>query len=185
MHRARSKVHGSTTARRRNLPGMNAQNTAITAAKPIKVRKIRALSAKIKRAIELKVVYGLSGDDAAKAAGVSTSGLWKALSLPQGEEWAKHLQSDTDARIKAKIGAVTLKALAVAEKLLDDDQDRKTQAKMVELFRGESRAVAAVQVNNHVTNAAPAGYSYARPDTMSAADHRQVIDGKAKDVTPE
>lgn len=158
---------------------MNAQTPITTAPKPARKRQIRA---ELSAAIDLIAYQGLRQADAARRAGIHEVTLCRALKKP-------HVHAELEQRkIQAAMGLDTLKGIAqvaayrVGIDLMHNSADEKIRAKMVELFTGEARNQSvAVQVNVGPN----AGYTYARPDTKSEAGSGQVIDGKAKDVTPE
>lgn len=69
------------------------------------------------------------------------------------------------------------RALEVAAHLLENAESEAVRARMVEFFRGESKAVPSVTINNTVNSG---GYEYARPGQRIVE-----IEGSAQDVTPD
>ncbi len=112
-------------------------------------------------AIRMTVEEGISGEEAARRAGLSQAGYWKGNKTPPALEYRKQLidailQGETELKARAKA-----LALRHAMDMLTGNATEATRLKLVELLTREaSTPAAAVQVN--VNNST--GYEFARPN---------------------
>lgn len=128
---------------------------------PAPPAKFRPLSAKMAAAIRMTVEQGLTGDEAAKRAGLSSAGYWKGNKTPPALEYRKALINSImtgETELKARAKAI---AINQAITMLQGETSEATKLKLVELLTREaSTPAAAVQVN--VSNST--GYEFARPN---------------------
>jgi hypothetical protein len=137
----------------------------------------RRISDRVRHAVTLRVEKGLTGEEAAKLAGLSPAGFWKAWKQPHVQNLYSDLKAAYIHRVMDRRELLRAKALIEAERLLEHADSEAVRAKMVEFLAGEARGPA-VSVT---VNQAPSGYQYRRPlDQASSA-----IDGQAVDITPE
>lgn len=176
IRKARRKVHRSEPASRTTLPAMDGQTIATTGPKPRRIRPALA------RALDLIAINGNTQRDAARRAGMNEAALSKALAKPHVAHALEQRKALAALEADQLKGIARSMAIREGIRLMTEASSEQVRAKMVEFFAGEARQPAvSVQINN-----APAsGYIYARPDTPSGAGSKQVIEGKAKDVTPE
>ncbi|MBV6637152.1 MAG: hypothetical protein KI788_14760 [Mameliella sp.] len=119
------------------------------------------LSAKLRKAIELRIRRGMTISAACEAAGISCAGYYKAMKRPavrdfMEAETARYIGETDRLRLTAKA-----RALEVALDLLVNAKSETVRARMAEFLASEGKAP---QVAVHV-DARPqtAGYEYARP----------------------
>lgn len=150
--------------------------------------KPRPISARVKHAMKLRVINGLTGEEAAKAAGLSPAGFWKAQKQPHVQEYANALRAEFVQEVDARKQVIKARAFIVGEDLLHNAASEQVKARMVELFTREG-AQPLVNVN---INGGPAPYNLTRPSTT--IDHRKraqpdVQSGddisQAIDITPQ
>lgn len=135
------------------------------------------ISPQMREAIRLRVIEGISGDDAARRAGLAPSGFWKAMKRQHVQAYEERLKLEYVQRVMARREIVKARAIEVAEDLMLNAQSEAVRMRAVEFFAGEARGpVVQVQVNNPAS-----AYNYRRPtDCASGANAGQVID-----VTPQ
>lgn len=127
---------------------------------PVKRTRKRIISPRVRHAIKLRVENRLSGEDAARAAGLSPSGFWKAMTQPHIIAYAQEAKAAYIAKAIEKRELLKAHAMDVAEELLGKDQPPAVRARMVEFLAAEERKNPAVAVQINVDRG---GYEYARP----------------------
>ena len=157
-------------------------NVPVVNGEPVSPVYKRRISAKVRKALQLRVREGLTWAEAAERAGLSEAGIYKARKQP-------HVQATYETMIAQQTKEVEelrrpLKAIALkeAKRLMTEAKSESVRARMVEFLAGErdkSPAVA-VQINN---NMGGSGYEYVPPgasiveirgegDTPSPAESR-------------
>lgn len=164
----------------------DSQAQEIAAPKPRKPQS-RAISARVRHAINLRVEKRLTGEEAARAAGLSSAGFWKAWKQPKVQALYAELKSQHIKRQADKLDLIKAHAVDVIEELLDPSQPPQIRAKMVELLRREAQSAPLVQINMNSPAQGFDGYSYPRPDTQSGAIEGQAVEGptQSDDVATE
>lgn len=142
------------------------------------------ISAKLRKAIELRVYKGLLWVDAAQAAGLSPSGVFNQLSKPHVKEFTATLEGQRDQAIMAKEKANKLKAQQVLGDVMEGELDNRIRLKAVELVTREPRNQPQIAVNVQ-TNVGGGGYEYVRPgqqmvDITPDPDHASGEQGPGK-----
>lgn len=149
-------------------------------------RRVRSdkgrLTPKLRHAIKLRVEEGLTIAAACARAGVSEAGWHKAMNRPAGQIAYEMTELAFIQTIERRRKGYKARAIEVAAELMERAQSEAVRMKAVEFFAGETRQpLVAVQVNAPQAE----GYAYRRPDTVSAADRAQAIDGTAEPGKPE
>ncbi|WP_188477278.1 hypothetical protein [Primorskyibacter flagellatus] len=104
----------------------------------------------------------MTWDDAAKAAGLSPAGVYKARLRDEVKARLLEIQSEYVQEVEALKAPHKARALEVGRELMDTAKSEAVRARMVEFFAGErSGPTVNVQINNN--NSGPRGYEYARP----------------------
>lgn len=161
----------------------NATNTSLSnegAAPPPATRKLR-ISAKLRRAIDLIAIQGMSGRKAAEAAGLHEVSLYKALAKPHVAEALEARKAEIVLEADKLKGVARAIAIRTGIELMADAKSEAVKARMVEFFAGEPRASANVAVQVNVDRG---GYEYARPgaQVVEIIDHgNQAPDAKSGD----
>jgi hypothetical protein len=156
-----------------------AKAQTVTKAPPALVKGIKPprMRPALAQAVQLIVEQGTTQREAAKRAGMDESALGRALRRPP---IAAYLET---AIAQFAIGADSLKARAKvlalhrAIDLMHNAQSEAVQARMVELFAGESKGPGV----NVVVNQAPSGYQYRRPLDQASSD----IEGQAIEINQQ
>ena len=139
------------------MPRDTHQNPAQIAPKPV---RHRAISKRVLHAITLKAEKGLTGDQAAKAAGLSPAGFWKAWQRKDVKELHDAMQQRLIDGIDRKRAILKARAFDVAEEILSTSTDDRIRARMVEFLAGEPKPGASVAVQVNVDRG---GYEFVRP----------------------
>lgn len=142
----------------------------------------------MRTAIELLAETGCSNAEAIRASGVSVSGFYKSLSLPQTKEYLENLSVWHISRLQDVKAASQIAAIQHGVFLMRHAKSETVQAKMVEfLARGLSEGdppQMAVTINN-----APSGYAYAPPGAevvdITPRTDNQSSDASAQDAENE
>lgn len=133
------------------------QFPAQIAPKPV---RHRAISKRVRHAITLKAEKGLTGEQAAKAAGLSPAGFWKAWQRQDVKELHDAMQQRIIDGIDRKRAILKARALDTAEDILANSTDDRIRARMVEFLAGEPKPGASVAVQVNVDRG---GYEFVRP----------------------
>lgn len=157
----------------------------------------RRISARVKEAVRLRVEKGYRCEDAARAAGLSPAGYWKAIKRPHVKEYMETLKASFIEGVERDRRALKAQALEVAADLLHNAKSEAVRARMVEFLAGEAHKGPQTQVNVSV-GAQARGYEYVppgarvidirasdgaeggAPDSVSGDTSGQVIEGKAE-----
>jgi hypothetical protein len=150
--------------------------------------KPRPISARVKHAMKLRVINGLTGDEAAKAAGLSPAGFWKAQKQPHVQAYADTLRTEFVQDVETRRQVIKARAIIVGEDLLHNSASDQVKAKMVEFFAREG-AQPLVNVN---INGGPAPYNLTRPSATIDHQKQAIHDlqsgddaSQAIDITPQ
>jgi len=146
----------------------------------------RRISARVRDAVRLRVEKGYKCEDAARAAGLSSAGYYKAMNQPHVRAYAEALKMAYIERIQADKAILRAEALEVARDLLHNSPSDQVKARMVEFLAGEAKSGASVnvQINNN-----SGGYEFVRPgqqiveiratlDSVSGDDQSQGAENK-------
>lgn len=123
-------------------------------------RPIR-MSSKLREAVRLTVVAGLSITDACKESGLSRAGYHKALKRPEVRDYLSEVQREFIQDAEAKRAFLKVRAFEVALELLNTSKNESIRARMVEFLAADAK-VSPVAVHIDARQAAP-GYEYVRP----------------------
>lgn len=141
------------------------------------------ISPAIREALRLRVEEGLSGEKAARRAGVSPAALWKALTRPHVVTYYESLKTQYANEVARLKGFAKLRAIEVGVELMENAQSEQVKARMVEFFAGEAKQ-ALVNIDLSGTKKGAGGYVYKRPDdapTDRASDGDDVQDAEIID----
>lgn len=97
------------------------------------------ISPAIRRAIKIKVEKAVTIEEACREAGCSPAGYYKAMGRPNVQKHLEEVKAQYVQRIESMEAVHKARALEVARELLDQQESRPTQARMVEFLRGESK----------------------------------------------
>lgn len=120
----------------------------------------RRISARVRDAVRLRVEKGYKCEDAARAAGLSSAGYYKAMNQPHVKAYAEAVKLAYVERIQADKAILRAEALEVARDLLHNSPSDQVKARMVEFLAGEAKSGPSVnvQINNN-----SGGYEFVRP----------------------
>lgn len=122
------------------LPHMSQNLPATTQGEaPPPARRKRRISAAVRKALRYRVEKGKTWAECAERAGMSESGLYKALNLPHVQELYEAEKTRYTRHIESLEGVHKARALEVARELLEQDENKNVRARMVEFLRGESK----------------------------------------------
>lgn len=144
------------------MTSQNTTDTSITkdgAAPSPAQRKLR-ISAKLRRAIDLIAIQGMSGRKAAEAAGLHEVSLYKALAKPHVAEALEIRKAEVVLEADKLKGVARAIAIRTGIELMAGAKSEAVKARMVEFFAGEAKAGTSVAVQVNVDRG---GYEYARP----------------------
>lgn len=118
------------------------------------------ISPRVREAVRLRVERGYRCEDAARAAGLSPAGYFKAMTRPHVQEYAQHvkdayIQRSTELREFGKA-----QAIEVALELLREAKSESVKARMVEFLAGERDKSPQIAIQNNVL---VGGYEYPPP----------------------
>lgn len=120
------------------------------------------LSAKLRKAIELRVRGGLKITDACKEASFSPAGWHKAMKRPAVQDHLKEVQQAYVLEVDASAALYKARALEVAQDLMLNAKSESIRARMAEFLAGDAKAA---QVAVHIdARQQSRGYEYVRPD---------------------
>jgi hypothetical protein len=123
----------------------------------------RRISPKVRHAISLKVVQGLTWAKAADKAGMSEAGIHKARKLPHVQEYAEQVKIQLIEDVDSMKAPYKAQAIEVAHDLMHNGKSETVRIRAVEFFASEGKGNGvnvAVQINNSPAQ----GYEYVRPD---------------------
>lgn len=123
------------------------------------------ISAKMKIALTKRIENGLSWRECASVAGLSEQAIYKAIATPHVKVFMKELEALVSNDIEITRRSNKLRAYQAGRELLDQEDDKRIKAKMVELFTGEGRKGQQINVNQAVNVEANigGGYEFVRP----------------------
>tara|TARA_R100000808_G_C2103749_1_gene120021 strand:+ start:373 stop:870 length:498 start_codon:yes stop_codon:yes gene_type:complete len=108
----------------------------------------RRVSAKVRKALEIRVREGATWLRAAELAGLSEAGIHKARKQPHVIDLFERLKTEYVQQLEQLEGVHKARALEVARELLDQEENKQVRARMVEFLRGESKQpVVSVAIN--------------------------------------
>lgn len=137
----------------------------------------RRISARVRKAIKLRVEKGFPWDVCAERAGLACSSIYKAKQQPHVIKYLEEQKALYCKDIEALEDAHKARALEVARELLDDEENKAVRARMVEFLRGgKGQNAVNVQINNNIGQ--PQGYEFVPPNA-------QVIDITPADQTQD
>lgn len=143
------------------------------------------VSAKVRRALQLRLDKGLAWRDCARLAGISEQGLHKARGTEKVKAYWHHLESLHDQDLAWISKANKLRAHEVTREVLDDEKDNRIRLKAVELVTGGSRQSPQINVQNNVHNNVSGRYSYVRPGQqmvdITPAEDQQAADDEGNE----
>ena len=120
------------------------------------------LSAKLRAAIELRVVEGLTITEACHKAHMSSQGWHKAMKRAAVRDCLEEVQNRFVGDVKAKRALYQARAFEVALDLMLNSKSEAIRAHMVEFLAGDAK-VSPVAVHVYARQVAPTGYIYQRP----------------------
>lgn len=141
------------------------------------------ISPRVREALRLRVEKGMSGEKAAREAGLAPSALWKALTRPHVAAYYESLRAEYSQEVQRLKGFAKLRAIQVGVELMENAQSEQVRARMVEFFAGESKQ-ALVNIDLSGNGKGRGGYVYRRPDdapTDRASDGDDVQDAEIID----
>lgn len=157
-------------------------NAALSRSKPEPPPAIRA---KMRTAIAHLVDKCSTREEAAREAGVSQAGLYKALAKPEVAEYVEALNAWHIERSDAIRGRYRADAIAHAHHLMKNAKSEAVQARMVEFLASERKPDGPSVVINNTVSATSNGYEYVPPganvvriDRPSSVDDAEVIENK-------
>ncbi|GHE05553.1 hypothetical protein U879_03570 [Defluviimonas sp. 20V17] len=118
------------------------------------------LSAKLRRAIELRVTEGRTIADACAEAGISPQGWYKAMKRPAVRDHLEEVQRRFVAEVDANRGLIKAQALQVALELMLHAKSESIRARMAEFLASDGKAP---QVSVNIDARQGGGYEYRRP----------------------
>jgi len=123
----------------------------------------RRVSAKVRRALEIRVHEGKAWREAAQAAGLSEAGIHKARRAAHVQQLLEEIKADYIQAVDDLKAPHKARAMEVARDLLDNSKSDAVKARMVEFLAGESKGQT-INVGVSVGSGPPAqGYEYVHP----------------------
>ena len=125
------------------------------------------ISARVRAAVEARVVQGLSIEKAAEAAGLSRAGFAKALKRPAVQDLVRAVQDRFIRDTEARRSVFKARAFEVALDLMLNAKSEAIRARMAEFLAGDAR-VSPVAVHVDARQVVRGGYEFGpRPDHIS------------------
>ena len=120
------------------------------------------LSAKLRRAIDLRVRKGLSIAKACEEAGLSTAGWHKAMKRPAVQVHLQKVQEAFVAEVEGRRAYLRARAFEVALDLMENAESETVRARMCEFFASDAK-VSPVSVHVDARTIEAPAYAYVRP----------------------
>lgn len=125
------------------------------------------ISAKLRRAIELRVAEGLSITEACNRAGLSTQGWHKAMRRTAVRDLLEQEERRFAASVMANRAVYQARALEVAMDLMLNAKSEAVRARMCEFLASDAKAPQ-LAVHIDARSEQPSGYRYSRPPSLDA-----------------
>lgn len=133
------------------------------------------LSAKLRRAIELRVTEGRTIAEACSSAGMSTQGYHKAMKRPAVRDHLEEVQRRFVVEAEANRGLIKAQALRVALDLMLNAKSESIRARMAEFLASDGKVP---QVSVSIDARQGGAYEYRRPE-------QKVVEIEQEPVNPE
>jgi hypothetical protein len=136
--------------------------------------KPRKPSKKLVTALTLRIREGMTWPQAAEAAGLAESTIFKARKQPHIIELYQKLENEYIQDVEKMRAPYKAQAFEHAKHLMNNAKSEQVQARMVEFLAGESKKDGVnVQINNNISGGQ--GYEYVKPGQRVV-----VIEGEAQ-----
>lgn len=127
------------------------------------------ISAKLRRAIDLRVTDGLSIAEACQRAGLSTAGWHKAMKRAVVRDLLQEAEQRFVASVGSRRAQLQARALEVAYDLMMNAKSEAVRARMCEFLAADAK-VSPVAVHIDARSVQPSGYTYRRPSALDPAE---------------
>lgn len=121
------------------------------------------ISAKVRKAVEIRVRQGASIAAAASDAGMSRNGFAKALLRPAVQELLRKTQEAYVIEVEASRAVYQARAFEIALELMTNAKSEAVRARMAEFLATGGKGGSSVNVHVDACQMPMAGYEYVRP----------------------